>query len=219
MELLKARKGYLTILKGRPATGKTSAALLDMLNRAYLDDYIMYFTYESSQRVIYKRLLDYFDFDLDDKTNINVVDLINCGFNTISEIIRFEKPSFVYIDYCGLIRILPETEELRHNYEKQTLIICQELSKIAKELDIAIVLLMQQRRDYEKEKRIEIAFDGELGFKTILDGIQYDNLIPMFLERSYDIDLEKATIYLFDLFGKYEKYSEFNVKDIYRRGK
>ena len=217
MEILKARKGYLTILKGRPATGKTSAALLDMLNRAYLNDYIMYFTYEYSQRQLYRKLITYFDFDLDDQTNINIVDLPHCDHYSLSNIIRSEKPSFVYIDYCGLIRVIPETDAMKKDREKRVIIICQELSRIAKELDISIVLLMQQARDYEKDKRIEIAHTGVCGFKNIADGIQYSNTIPMFLERSYEKDPEKATIYLFDKEGKYEQYSEFNVKEIYRR--
>ena len=158
----------------------------------------------------------YFDFDLDDQTNINIVDLPHCDHYSLSNIIRSEKPSFVYIDYCGLIRVIPETDAMKKDREKRVIIICQELSRIAKELDISIVLLMQQARDYEKDKRIEIAHTGVCGFKNIADGIQYSNTIPMFLERSYEKDPEKATIYLFDKEGKYEQYSEFNVKEIYR---
>ena len=73
---------------------------------------------------------------------------------------------------------------------------------------------MEQNRDYEKDKSIDIAFDARVGFNSIIKKIHYDNVIPMFLKKDYDMDDKKCIIYLFDKEGGYKKYSKFNIKDI-----
>ena len=216
MEILKARKGYLTILKGRPCTGKTTAAILDMLNRAVSNEHIMYFTIEYSPEDLYRRLMTYFDFDPENQTAINIVDLYRCAFPTLINVIRSEKPSFVYIDYCEAVTIGSDIPTVMDNRETGTIIVCEELSRIAKELDIGIVLLQQESKYYKEGQRVETIYNGPCGFKKIAEAVQSNYIIPMLIDRETEKDPNKCTLYSFDQDGKYERYSEFNLEEIYQ---
>ena len=90
-----------------------------------------------------------------------------------------------------------------------------ELSKLAKSDNIAIVLLMQQTRDYVKDRKVDTAFFGLRGFNKIIKNVPGNNIILIFIEHSL-FDGPPQVVYLFDSNGKYEKYSEFSTREIYK---
>lgn len=215
MELFKARRKYLTIVKGRPAVGKTTAALLDLMNRVYLKDEIMFIEYEYAQTLLYSKLTNYFDFDLKELTNVNVVDGLNYSLEMIEELIKTKKPAFVYIDYAGLIEDELKDERTRDEFFYET---CNRLSNLAASRNLSIILIAQQSRDYEHGRKVETAFTGTQGFEKVLTNADVDNIIPMFIECDLEPEKRERTILLFSKNGEYEKYSSFNLNDIYKGG-
>ena len=164
-------RGELIILAARPGMGKTAFMLNMIIRQIKNGEKVMIFSLEMSKKSLIERMISMisgvnlqkirrgniteneleniikaFDFLDDFKENIVIIDKSNMTINEIKLEIRKHKVDVVYIDYLQLIN--SSSEYNNRNVE------VGEVSRVAKvmarELDIAVVMLAQLSREVER---------------------------------------------------------------------
>lgn len=216
MEIIKSEKGSLTILTGKTDMGKSTITVYDASEYLKLGQRVVFFSYEYCQSIIYNKLISHFGASWSTLFNLNIVDASGLSLSMLEEIVRAKKGAVdvIYIDYLDLLKQAtygPEANEADSLAQIQTIV--AELSALALELGIAIVLLSQvgSSSDFEKIISRLNAFSEKakaknvikmfIGKGNVIDArIQYDDIVHVILVDGYDL----------------RHFSSVNVKEIYK---
>lgn len=216
MEIIKSEKGSLTILTGKTDMGKSTITVYDASEYLKLGQRVIFFSYEYCQSIIYNKLISHFGASWSTLFNLNIVDASGLSLSMLEEIVRAKKGAIdvIYIDYLDLLKQATygnETSESASLGQIQTIV--AELSSLAQELGVAIVLLSQvgSSSDFEKIISRLNAFSEKakannvikmfIGKGNVIDSrIQYDDIVHVILVDGYDL----------------RHFSSVNVKEIYK---
>lgn len=216
MEIIKSEKGSLTILTGKTDMGKSTLTVYDASEYLKIGSNVIFFSYEYCQSIIYNKLISHFDVGWGNLFQLNIVDASGLTLKTLEEIVRSKKGSVdvVYVDYLDLLKnaTFGETTSEEENL-KQIQIIVESLASLAKELNIAIVLLSQLGSSADFETCIETlnSFAAKakgdnvikmfIGKGNIIDArINYDDIVHVILIDGYDL----------------RHFSSVNIREIYK---
>lgn len=216
MEIIKTDPGYLTILTGKTDMGKSTITVYDASECLKKGQNVTFFSYEYCQSIIYNKLISHFGMSWSTLFRLNVVDAMGMDVRSLCSYVRAKKAAcdVVYIDYLDLLQQssfpTPENDE-EHLKEVRTIV--NELSALALELNISIVLLSQTgaSTDFEKTVSQLNAFaetaPGKnvtkmfIGKGNIIDPrINYDDIVHIILVDGYDL----------------RHFSSLNIKEIYK---
>ena len=217
MEIIKSQKGFLTILTGKTDMGKSTITVYDCSEQLRRGNNVIFFEYEYCQSIIYNKLVSHFGLKWQDLFKLNLVDASGISLEMLIELIKEKKDNLdvVYIDYLDLLRnaTFPGTDkgdekELEHVQE-----IIKELSKLAVELNIEIIILSQTGSASTIEETVEQLNSFGAKAKT-------DNIIKMFIARGNVIDAkidinDISHVILVDGYDL-RHFSTVNFKEIYK---
>lgn len=215
MEIIKVEKGFLTILTGKSDMGKSTITVYECGENLRSGDRVVFFSYEYCQSIIYNKLISHFKLGWSQLLNLNIVDASNLNLDTLVTIMREKKDSadVLYVDYLDLLKAATfpkaknETEDLQQIQK-----ICRTLAKLAKELDIPIILLSQVGSSSNFEKAVD-------RLNLFTEKVADDNAIKMFIGKGNIIDarIDYADIVHVILVDGYnlKHYSSINIKEIY----
>ena len=179
MKEIKTNNGYLSILMGKSGMGKSTISVFDALNNIRENKTIVYFSIEYCQSIIYTKLVEHFGIKWKELFNLNVVDAQTYKLEDITSLINKIKPDIVYIDYLDLLRKNTYGIDQNSIYDeriKYSRLIVSELAKLAKELNIAIILLSQEIESSEFEDSIN-------ALNAMSEDVTDKNVIKMFIGR------------------------------------
>ncbi|MBE6127149.1 MAG: hypothetical protein E7182_04160 [Erysipelotrichaceae bacterium] len=216
MEIIKSEKGSLTILTGKTDMGKSTLTVYDASEYLKIGSNVIFFSYEYCQSIIYNKLISHFDVGWGNLFQLNIVDASGLTLKTLEEIVRSKKGSVdvVYVDYLDLLKnaTFGETTSEEENL-KQIQIIVESLASLAKELNIAVVLLSQlgSSADFETCIATLNSFAAKakgnnvikmfIGKGNIIDArINYDDIVHVILIDGYDL----------------RHFSSVNIREIYK---
>lgn len=143
-------KGKLTVVLGRPVTGKTSMAVALAHELASNGYHPIYFSMEMSKEMLAQRLVAQMGTEVptDIWGNILINDTPSLKVSDIRTAIADKNVDFIIIDYLQLMTC--EGSSSREEEQEQ---IKNELKALASELDIPVVLLSQMNRAQETEPK------------------------------------------------------------------
>ena len=215
MEIIKSEKGKLTILTGKTDMGKSTITVYDASENLKIGKNVIFFSYEYCQSIIYNKLISHFQVGWSSLLRLNIVDAAKMNIHFLTEMVRSKKESVdvVYIDYLDLLREATFAEaKSEAETMKQIQSIIKELSELAKELNIPVILLSQvgAHSDFtntvnELASFTETVKDNNvikmcIGKANIIDSrINYDDIVHVILIDGYDL----------------RHFSSVNIKEIY----
>ncbi len=215
MEIIKSEKGKLTILTGKTDMGKSTITVYDASENLKIGKNVIFFSYEYCQSIIYNKLISHFQVGWSSLLRLNIVDAAKMNIHFLTEMVRSKKESVdvVYIDYLDLLREATFAEAKSEGETmKQIQSIIKELSELAKELNIPVILLSQvgAHSDFtntvnELASFTETVKDNNvikmfIGKANIIDSrINYDDIVHVILIDGYDL----------------RHFSSVNIKEIY----
>ena len=216
MEIIKSEKGYLTILTGKTDMGKSTLTVYDASEYLKSGSNVIFFSYEYCQSIIYNKLISHFGAGWSNLFHLNIVDASGFSISMVKSLIEAKKDSVevVYIDYLDLLQEATfgacEDEAARL---KQIQSIVADLADLAKELNIAIILLSQVGSSSDFERSIDRlnSFSEHakgknvikmfIGKGNVIDArIQYDDIVHVILVEGYDL----------------RHFSSVNIREIYK---
>ena len=216
MEIIKSEKGYLTILTGKTDMGKSTITVYDASEYLKVASNVIFFSYEYCQSIIYNKLISHFGVGWSTLFHLNIVDAAGLSLSMLESIVKAKAGSVdvVYIDYLDLLQKATYGESKDEGTSlKQIQAIVSDLAVLAKELNIAIVLLSQvgSSSDFEKSISRLNAFaetvKGKnvvkmfIGKGNVIDSrIQYDDVVHVILVEGYDL----------------RHFSSVNIREIYK---
>ena len=216
MEIIKSEPGYLTILTGKTDMGKSTITVYDCSEFLQIGKKVIFFSYEYCQSIIYNKLISHFKAGWPTLFNLNIVDASGISLHALIEMIRAKRDNvdIVYIDYLDLLRNCSfdkpenELEDL-----KQIQLIVKELAKLAKELNIQIILLSQTGSSTDFEETVE-------RLNAFTEKVEDKNTIKMFIGKGNIIDSrinyeDIAHLILIDGYDL-KHFSSINIKEIYK---
>lgn len=215
MDLIKTENGVLTILTGKPDMGKSTITVYDCSENLKVGKRVMFFSYEYCQSIIYNKLVSHFRINWSQLFNLNVIDANGLNLQSLANIVRNKKGfvDIVYIDFLDLLKKSTYKEEGANEEENlhQIQEIVMELSKLAKETGIPIVLLSQVGSSTKFEKSVERL--NAFGEKTP------NEIIKMFIGKGNVID-EKIdfhdVVHIILVEGySIRHYSSINIQALY----
>ena len=215
MEIIKTQKGYLTILTGKTDMGKSTITVYDAAELLKIGQKVIFFSYEYRQSIIYNKLISHFNVSWSALLGLNIVNAMGLG---IDSVVRYAKAKqnyvdAIYIDYLDLLveSTFGKTEDEAENLKRIQKII-EDLAKLAKELDVPIILLSQVGSSSNFEKAVDRlnsfaekvkagnVFKMFIGKGNIIDSrINYDDIAHLILVDGYDL----------------RHFSSINIKEIY----
>lgn len=214
MEIIKSEKGQLTILTGKTDMGKSTITVYDASEYLKLGQRVIFFSYEYCQSIIYNKLISHFGVGWGNLFNLNIVDASGLSLSALEGIVRAKKGAVdvVYVDYLDLLKQAtygPEDNEAASLKQVQSIV--ADLAALAKELDIAIVLLSQigSSSDFEKSINRLNSFAEKsknvikmfIGKGNVIDArIQFDDIAHVILVDGYDL----------------KHFSSVNMREIYK---
>lgn len=215
MDLIKTESGVLTILTGKPDMGKSTITVYDCSENLKVGGRVMFFSYEYCQSIIYNKLVSHFKISWSQLFNLNVIDANGLNLQSLMNIVRNKKGlvDIVYIDFLDLLKKSTYHKEGATEEEnlKQIQEIIKELSALAKEMHIPIVLLSQVGSSTNFEKSVErLNAFGEktqneiikmfIGKGNVIDErIDYNDIVHIILVEGYNL----------------KHYSSINIQAIY----
>lgn len=215
MEIIKAEKGYLTILTGKTDMGKSTITVYECSENLRSGQKVIFFSYEYCQSIIYNKLISHFHMSWSQLLNLNIVDASNIKLKSLVEMVRAKKNNVdaVYVDYLDLLKnaSFPKTENEEEDL-KQIQEIVKTLSSLAAELDIPIILLSQIGASSNFEKAVE-------RLNSFAEKVDINNTIKMFIGKGNIIDsridyTDIVHVILIEGYGL-KHFSSINIKEIY----
>lgn len=216
MNEIKTSNGSLSILMGKSGMGKSTISVYDALGNIRENKSIVYFSVEYCQSIVYNKLIQHFGIRWQELFNLNVVDAQTYDLKDVVSSIRKIKPEIVYIDYLDLLRkntygidqSASADERIKHSK-----MIVTELAALAKELNIAIILLSQEIESSAFE-------DSVAALNKMSEDVKDKNVIKMFIGRdgvfSDKINCENIShVILVDGYDL-KHVSSINVQGIYK---
>ena len=142
MEIIKLEKGRLSLLLGKSGLGKSTISVYNAAGELREGKGVLYFSYEYCQSVIYNKLHSHFGIKWTELFKINVVDSSGVGIDELCHIVKMRANQIdsVYIDYLELLRAstFGNNKDIEETYN-----LVATLDKLARECNVAIVLLAQ----------------------------------------------------------------------------
>ena len=215
MEVIKLEKGYLTILTGKTDMGKSTITVFECGENLRAGQKVAFFSYEYCQSIIYNKLISHFNLGWSQLMNLNIVDASGINLDTLVTIMREKKGNVdaIYVDYLDLLKeaTFPKAETEQKDLE-QIQEIVRVLAKLAKELDVQVVLLSQVGLSSNFEKAIE-------RLNSFTQKVETHNAIKMFIGKGNIIDsrIDYSDIVHVILVDEYNlrHFSSINIKEIY----
>ncbi|MDD6302731.1 MAG: DnaB-like helicase C-terminal domain-containing protein [Bacillales bacterium] len=215
MEIIKSKPGFLTILAGKTDMGKSTITIFDCSEKLKEGKKVLFFSYEYFQSIIFNKMISHFNMSWSDLFNLNIIDSMALNLDVVKKTIELKRENIdiVYIDYLDLLKkatyvndegkiILDDTDHIQE--------ICRELASIAKEYNIAIVLLSQVGASTEFEKTIEQLNAFTYGL---------DNSYKMFIGKGNVIDSRINTDDMSHLIlvngNNLKHFSTINITEVY----
>ena len=216
MEIIKTQKGYLTILTGKTDMGKSTITIYDAAELLKEGQNVIFFSYEYSQSIIYNKLISHFKVGWSHLLRLNVVNSMGLGIDALVNYAKAKQKnniSAIYIDYLDLLveSTFGKTENEADNL-KWIQKIVEDLAKLAKDLDLPIILLSQVGSSTNFEKTID-------RLNAFTEKVKGNNVIKMFIGKgnvidariSYDDIVHIILVDGYDL----RHFSSINIKEIY----
>ncbi|MCR4879930.1 MAG: hypothetical protein K5906_03120 [Bacilli bacterium] len=215
MEIIKAEKGYLTILTGKTNLGKSTITIYECGENLLAGEKVVFFSYEYCQSIIYNKLISHFHLSFSQLLNLDIVDASGLNLDALVNLVKAKKGSvdYLYIDFLDLLQkdTFPKPKNAEEDLA-QIQNIVNVLSKLAKELDIAIVLLSQVGSSSNFEKAVE-------RLNAFTETVTSKNIIKMFMGKGNIIDsrIDYSDIVHVILVDGYnlKHFSSLNIKEIY----
>lgn len=215
MEVIKLEKGYLTILTGKTDMGKSTITVFECGENLRAGQKVAFFSYEYCQSIIYNKLISHFNLGWSQLMNLNIVDASGINLDTLVTIMREKKGNVdaIYVDYLDLLKeaTFPKAETEQKDLE-QIQEIVRVLAKLAKELDVPVVLLSQVGSSSNFEKAVE-------RLNSFTQKVETHNAIKMFIGKGNIIDsrIDYSDIVHVILVDEYNlrHFSSINIKEIY----
>lgn len=161
--------GELTILAARPGMGKTARALNFAKSAAKMGNMVLFFSLEMTKHSLHNRMIadqkniygdklrkgNISEFDwsqinaaINEMSSLPIIidDMAGRTINDIRRVSLKKKPKIIIIDYLQLIY----GETSKDNRDQEIGKITRGLKRLAKELDVPIILLSQLNREVEK---------------------------------------------------------------------
>lgn len=215
MEVIKLEKGYLTILTGKTDMGKSTITVFECGENLRAGQKVAFFSYEYCQSIIYNKLISHFNLGWSQLMNLNIVDASGINLDTLVTIMREKKGNVdaIYVDYLDLLKeaTFPKAETEQKDLE-QIQEIVRVLAKLAKELDVPVVLLSQVGSSSNFEKAVE-------RLNSFTEKVETHNAIKMFIGKGNIIDsrIDYSDIVHVILVDEYNlrHFSSINIKEIY----
>lgn len=215
MEVIKLEKGYLTILTGKTDMGKSTITVFECGENLRAGQKVAFFSYEYCQSIIYNKLISHFNLGWSQLMNLNIVDAFGINLDTLVTIMREKKGNVdaIYVDYLDLLKeaTFPKAETEQKDLE-QIQEIVRVLAKLAKELDVPVVLLSQVGSSSNFEKAVE-------RLNSFTQKVETHNAIKMFIGKGNIIDsrIDYSDIVHVILVDEYNlrHFSSINIKEIY----
>ena len=213
MEIIKAEKGYLTILTGKPEMGKSTITVYECCENLRDGEKVLFFSYEYCQSIIYNKLISHFKAGWSQLLNLDIVDASDIPLRGLIDLVKAKKGNVdvLYIDYLDLLKkaSFPKAKDEAEDL-KQIQKICKALADLAKELDIPVVLLSQVGASSDFEKAVDrlnsFTVDSKntikmfMGKGNVINArIDYSDIIHIILVDGYDL----------------KHFSSLNIKEIY----
>ena len=215
MEIIKAEKGYLTILTGKTNLGKSTITVYECGENLRGGEKVIFFSYEYCQSILYNKLISHFKLGWSQLLNLDIVDAAGVGLDSLVAYMRAKKGNadVLYVDYLDLLKAasFPKAKNDREDLE-QIQQICNVLSSLARELDIPVVLLSQVGSSSNFEKAVE-------RLNAFTETITSKNIIKMFMGKGNIIDSridynDIVHVILVDGYNL-KHFSSINIKEIY----
>ena len=215
MEIIKAEKGYLTILTGKTDMGKSTITVYECSENLRSGQKVIFFSYEYCQSIIYNKLISHFKMSWSQLLNLNIVDASNIKLKSLVDMVRAKKNNVdaVYVDYLDLLKnaSFPKAENEEEDL-KQIQEIVKTLAALAAELDIPIILLSQIGASSDFEKAVE-------RLNSFAEKVECNNTIKMFIGKGNIIDsridyTDIVHVILIEGYGL-KHFSSINIKEIY----
>ena len=216
MEIIKSEPGFLTILAGKTGMGKSTITVYDASEFLRKGDRVTFFSYEYCQSIILNKLVAHFGLSWSNLLQLNVVDASGINIHALEDLIRIKKDSVdvVYIDYLDLLKDATYAKaDSKGEEEKQIQNIVAELSALAKELGIRIILLSQvgshtafddtvaELNRFSEKSKAGNVIKMFIGQANVIDSrIKYDDIVHLILIDGYDL----------------RHFSSINIKEIYK---
>ena len=215
MEIIKAEKGYLTILTGKTDMGKSTITVYECGENLRSGQKVVFFSYEYVQSIIYNKLISHFKLGWSQLLNLNIVDAAGVNLDGLVRFVRAKKGNIdaLYIDYLDLLKsaTFPPAKDDREDKE-HIQEICRVLADLAIELDIPIILLSQVGASSVFEKSVE-------RLNSFTEKVEHKNTIKMFIGKGNIIDsrIDYTDIVHVILVDGYnlKHFSSINIKEIY----
>ena len=215
MEIIKAEKGYLTILTGKTDMGKSTITVYECGENLRAGQRVMFFSYEYCQSIIYNKLISHFHLSWSQLLNLNIVDAAGIDLDTLCAIMRGKKGSVdaLYVDYLDLLKqtSFPKAKDEVEDLE-QIQQICKILAALAKELDIPVILLSQVGSSSNFEKAVA-------RLNSFTEKVDNRNSIKMFIGKGnlFDSRIDYSDIVHVILVDEcnLRHFSSINIKEIY----
>ncbi|MCQ2798006.1 MAG: DnaB helicase C-terminal domain-containing protein [Bacilli bacterium] len=213
MEIIKLEKGRLSVLLGKSGLGKSTISVYNAAGELREGKGVLYFSYEYCQSIIYNKLHSHFGVKWTELFKINVVDCAGVALDELCHIVkmRANQVDSVYIDYLDLLRSATYGEA--KNVEDITGIVAT-LAKLAKECNVAIILLAQADANCEVQDMVN-------GLNNLVSTCEDPNkVIKMFIGRD---KLFHSIIHCEDIShviwvdgSNLEHFSSINIKETYK---
>lgn len=215
MEIIKAERGYLTILTGKTNLGKSTITVYECGENLRAGEKVIFFSYEYCQSILYNKLISHFKLGWSQLLNLDIVDAAGVGLDSLVAYMRAKKGNadVLYVDYLDLLKAasFPKAKDEKEDLA-QIQQICLVLSNLARELDIPVVLLSQVGSSSDFEKAVE-------RLNAFTETIDAKNIIKMFMGKGNIIDsrIDYTDIVHVILVEGYnlKHFSSINIKEIY----
>lgn len=216
MEIIKTEKGYLTILTGKTDMGKSTITIYDASESLKLGQNVVFFSYEYCQSIIYNKLISHFKTSWSNLLHLDIVDSSGVSLHMLVDYVRAKKGEVdaVFVDYldllknCTFAKAESEGEDMRQIRQ-----IVDELSALAKELNIPVVLLSQVGSSSNFEETVN-------WLNALTDKAKNENIIKMFIGKGNIIDsrINYDDIVHIILIDGYDlrHFSSINIQEIYK---
>jgi replicative DNA helicase len=198
------RRGELTVVAGRPGTGKTTVAVATTLEILQEKDIpVVFFSLDSTR----EELINRFDENgvlhkYESNSKLVIIDSVNTSVDSISEVMHkflsdniAEQKAVAIIDYFGLISTLKDLKDTSR--EEAIADIMRKLKSIAEELRIPVVVTAQLRRTDS---------DSTPGIKDMTQGMEQEADSIIILDRKH-LSREKSAEKGLRLAGEIDMYS------------
>lgn len=213
MEIIKSKRGFLTILTGKTDMGKSTFTIYDCAEHLRNNEKALFFTYEYCQSVVFNKLTEHFHMKWQDLYKLKILDANGVPLDLLMNYVRVKRPDLdiVYIDYLDMLAEATYGKADDQTVNIQTIV--YQLANLAAELNISIILLSQ----IGSESTIEQTVEHLNNFTTMLK--QPNNVIKMFIAKGNfvdsKVDYSETSQIIYVDGNNLRHFSSINIQSLY----